>query len=61
MKAIYFAQSENKKHFYTFYADSLSDARHWVINHCDLSENFTVGIVTPEIMPNKLSEFIKTL
>ncbi len=58
--ATYFAQSENLKEFYTFRATSMEDARHWVINHLDLSLNFKIGIVTPEMMPDNLNQFINT-
>jgi len=30
---------------YTFEAINISDARHWVINHLDMSLNWTIGEV----------------
>jgi hypothetical protein len=39
----YYAKS-NKEH-YTFRALNISDARHWIINHLDTSQEWTLGEV----------------
>lgn len=42
MKTFY-ATSQREHH--TFKASNLSDAKHWVINHLDLSQEWTFGEV----------------
>jgi hypothetical protein len=48
----YYAKSE--KEHYTFRAENISDARHWVINHLDCSQNWTTGeVINPTRQPNE--------
>lgn len=42
MKTFY---ATSKVEHYTFKATNISDARHWVINHLDLSLEWTIGEV----------------
>jgi hypothetical protein len=39
----YFAYSKKEKH--QFKASNISDARHWIINHLDTSQEWTIGEV----------------
>ena len=43
MKTFYFkAENQNKTINHIIQANDSTEARHWVINHLDLSENWTV-------------------
>lgn len=43
----FYATSNTGTH-YEFNASNISDARHWVINHLDLSQEWTIGeLVNP--------------
>lgn len=51
MKTFY---AKSKKEHYTFRALTLADARNWIINHLDCSQEWTLGeIINPTIKPTE--------
>ena len=48
----YYAKSEFEH--YIFRASNISDARYWVINHLDCSQEWTIGeVINPTRQPSK--------
>ena len=52
----YYAKS-NKEH-YTFRASNISDARTWIQNHLDCSQEWTLGeVLNPTRQPSDIKEY----
>jgi hypothetical protein len=52
----YFAYSKKEKH--QFKALNISDARNWIINHLDTSQEWTLGeLLNPTRQPSDIKEY----